>query len=222
MTLGISNVTYCRIIIWLVDITQDKIDFLQEQKDKFSIEDFSLILATPVVNLTPNADVKCKIVRKKPGLDIPTMKVSLLKDGKEVHKIPQSDLPLFSLPVLEPGDYEVHAMLQGRHVPGSPLSLPVSTKMAGIQIESRRKRVTRAKRKLRAAEQGVDQIIKMREVDLTPMDESLRLQRGKVEAAKEKLMKEKEELESARMEEEASNYEIKIRLPLHSDAQGLH
>ena len=65
MTLGISNVTYCRIIIWLVDITQDKIDFLQEQKDKFSIEDYSLELATPVINLTPNAEVKCKIVMKK-------------------------------------------------------------------------------------------------------------------------------------------------------------
>ena len=79
MTLGISNVTYCRIIgdiiIWLVDITQDKIDFLQEQKDKFSIEDYSLELATPVINLTPNAEVKCKIVMKKPGIEIPPMKV---------------------------------------------------------------------------------------------------------------------------------------------------
>ena len=128
MTPGISNVTYCRKMDDVIrSIAHHKIGFLQEQKEKFSLEDYSLDLATPVTNLTPNAEVKCKIVMKKPGIEIPPMKVSLLKDGKEVGKIAQSDLPLFTLPVLEPGDYEVHAMLQGRHVPGSPLSLPVSS-----------------------------------------------------------------------------------------------
>jgi len=125
---GVQGTKFIKNEEFLRSITPDKIGFLQEQKDKFSIEDYSLDLATPVTKLTPNnADVKCKIVTKKPGIEIPPMKVSLFKGGKEVHKISQSDLPLFTLPVLESGDYEVHATLQGRHLLGSPLSLPVSS-----------------------------------------------------------------------------------------------
>ena len=124
---GVQGTKFIKNEEFLRSITPDKIGFLQEQKDKFSIEDFSLDLATPVTNLTPNAEIKCKIVVKKPGAEIPPLKVSLLKGGKEVCKISQSDLPLFTLPVPESGDYEVHATLQGRHVLGSPLSLPVST-----------------------------------------------------------------------------------------------
>ena len=115
---------------FLRTITPDKIGFLQEQENKFSIEDYSLDLATPVTNLTPNAEVKCKIVSKKPSDEFPPLKVSVLKNGKEVCQIPQSDLPLFSVPVPEVGDYEVHVQMQGRHVQGSPLSLPVSSDSA--------------------------------------------------------------------------------------------
>ena len=52
------------------------------------------------------------------------------------------------------------------------------------------------------------------DIDMTHVNEVLR---SDVEAAKETLRKEEEALEGARMEEEASNYEIKIRLPLQQD-----
>ena len=88
-----------------------------------------------------------------------------------------------------------------------------------IQIESRRKRVTRARQKLQA-EQEVARLINKKakkrddDIDMTHVNEVLR---SDVEAAKETLRKEEEALEGARMEEEEKNYEIKIRLPLQQD-----
>ena len=124
---GIQGTKFIGNEEFLQTITPDKIGFLQEPDNKFSFEDYSLDLTTPVTNLKPNAEVKCKIVNTKSGIEIPPLKVSLLKDGQEVCQIPQSDLPLFSVPVPVPGDYEVHAMMQGRHLRGSPLCLPVSS-----------------------------------------------------------------------------------------------
>ena len=137
---GIQGISFIGNEKFLRTISRDTIGFLQEPENKFSIEDYSLDLVTPVTNLKPNAEVKCKIVTIKPGVEIAPMTVSLLKDVsnvpmevsvlEEVCEIPHSDLPLFSVPVKELGKYEVHAMMQGRHLRGSPLCLPLSSDSA--------------------------------------------------------------------------------------------
>ena len=56
---GIQGTRFIGNEEFLRTISPDKIGFLQEPEIKFSIEDYSLDLVTPVTNLKPNAEVKC-------------------------------------------------------------------------------------------------------------------------------------------------------------------